>query len=126
MLTGKWTYRSYRNDPALVGDDSQKALALIFGEGVFDLETAPGHALTGTFDMGGDYVLDVSGTALPGPDGQTIVRLSGIGRAGGRQTVGTTSMSARRPMRGRRPCARSPRSSVRSCAPSRMAARPRA
>ena len=34
-LTGKWTYRSYHNDPALVGDNAQTALAQIFGEGVF-------------------------------------------------------------------------------------------
>ena len=34
MLQGRWTYRSYVNDPALVRDDPQKALDLIWPDGV--------------------------------------------------------------------------------------------
>jgi hypothetical protein len=37
-LAGKWTYRSYRNDPSLVGDDANKALGLIFAEAVFTFD----------------------------------------------------------------------------------------
>lgn len=63
MLGGKWTYRSYHNSTALVGDDAAAALALIFGEGVFDLtEDGPGK-VHGTLDMGGGYALGISGTA---------------------------------------------------------------
>ena len=77
MLSGKWTYRSYHNDPALVGSDAQAALAMIFGEGVFDLADRDG-AITGTLDMGGGYVLDLNGNAT----GEGAFLIIGLGRAG--------------------------------------------
>ena len=77
MLSGKWTYRSYHNDPALVGSDAQAALAMIFGEGVFDLTDRDG-AITGTLDMGGGYVLDLNGNAIE--DGTFLI--IGLGRTG--------------------------------------------
>jgi hypothetical protein len=61
MLAGKWTYRSYRNDPALVGDDAVAALATIFGEGVFDFEETGPHAFTGGLGMGAGYALTLTG-----------------------------------------------------------------
>jgi hypothetical protein len=66
MLTGKWTYRSYRNTPTLVGDDPQAALALIFGEGVFDFEAGEGDHFRGTLNMGSGYALTLQGEILPG------------------------------------------------------------
>src|ERR1700688_1511570 len=60
-LSGKWTYRSYNNTTGLVGDDAAKALALIFGEGVFSFETPSSTTLKGTLDMGGGFVLDLQG-----------------------------------------------------------------
>jgi hypothetical protein len=61
MLDGNWTYRSYHNDTELVGDDAAKALALIFGEGVFSFEMVSPAALKGKLDMGGGYVLTLKG-----------------------------------------------------------------
>jgi hypothetical protein len=66
VLTGKWTYRSYNNVPTLVGGDAQKALALIFGEGVFEFEAGEGDEFRGTLDMGSGYTLNLQGEMLPG------------------------------------------------------------
>lgn len=81
---GKWTYRSYLNLPnVIVGNDAQKALGLIFGEGVMTFETPVGTALKGTFDMGSGYVLDLSGTILgDAATAPPVLRISGIGRQG--------------------------------------------
>lgn len=81
-LTGKWTYRSYHNDPTLVGDNAQTALAQIFGEGIFSLMQEDGY-ISGTLDMGGGYVLDIAGLNEIGsssaqPD---YLRMIGKGRA---------------------------------------------
>ena len=40
MIAGDWMYRSYLNNPDPVGDDPQKAVGNIFGEGVFSLATS--------------------------------------------------------------------------------------
>jgi hypothetical protein len=66
MLTGKWTYRSYRNTPTLVSGNAQAALALIFGEGVLDFEAGAGDRFRGAFDMGSGYALTLEGETLPG------------------------------------------------------------
>jgi hypothetical protein len=80
MLTGRWTYRSYRNSPSLVGDDPHAALALIFGEGVLDLEAAHDTRFRGGLGMGTGYALTLEGNLLPGdPLGFSIV---GLGIAG--------------------------------------------
>jgi len=80
MLSGKWTYRSFRNTPALVGNDPGAALGLIFGEGVFDFEPGEGDHFAGTFAMGPGYALALEGESLPGdPPGFSIV---GLGIAG--------------------------------------------
>jgi hypothetical protein len=82
-LEGKWTYRSFVNSTDLVGGDPNKAVALIFGEGVYTFETPSGDALRGTFDMGGGYVLDLNGTIhSPTPDSPGTVEIAGIGRNG--------------------------------------------
>jgi hypothetical protein len=81
MLNGEWTYRSYRNDAKLVGGDPQTALELIFGEGVMQISQGASGYLSGTFDMGGGYVLDLVGSSLAhagsGPQG---FEFSGKGR----------------------------------------------
>jgi hypothetical protein len=81
MLTGKWTYRSFRNTPTLVGGDPQAALALIFGEGVFDFE--PGEEegrFKGTLGFSSDYALTLQGEILPGD--RTGFSIIGLGIAG--------------------------------------------
>lgn len=80
-LQGRWTYRSYRNDPALIGDDAQKALQNIFGEGVFTLAVSGGK-VTGTLDMGSGYFLDLTGTVVPVEGGEARIKMVGVGRSG--------------------------------------------
>ena len=76
MLTGKWTYRSYINTPTLVGGDPQAALALIFGEGVFDFEAGEGDRFRGALGMGSGYALTLAGEILRGDgNGFSIVGL---------------------------------------------------
>jgi len=83
MLSGKWTYRSFVNDQGLVGDDAQKALNLIFGEGVFTFtESGPGR-FHGTLDMGQNYVLNLSGEVRhDGPRSPESYHIIGEGVAG--------------------------------------------
>lgn len=77
MLTGKWTYRSFRNEPALIGEDASAALALIFGEGIFDLDVDQ-TILRGGLGMSLDYALTLRGTVTPG-HGDVPLRFSMIG-----------------------------------------------
>lgn len=80
MLVGKWTYRSYVNTVSLVGNDKDKALAIIFGEGIYAFDPLSGNALTGTLDMGGGYVPDLKGAVTQSTP--LFVAISGYGRAG--------------------------------------------
>jgi hypothetical protein len=103
-LAGKWTYRSYLNradivvnsDPdqavqdlvAIFGQGvttaaaSLKAFNLIFGEGIFTFDPPTGTSVTGNFDMGGGYVLDLKGTMQTSASGDVAVELFGTGRPG--------------------------------------------
>lgn len=83
MLSGKWTYRSYRNDSHLVGNDAQAALALIFGEGVFDLNQTEDGRLSGALGLGTGYALGLTGeTEGDGHEAPLRFFLSGRGLAG--------------------------------------------
>ncbi|WP_019832900.1 hypothetical protein [Sphingomonas sp. PR090111-T3T-6A] len=77
MLTGKWTYRIFRNEPGLISGDASAALALINGEGVFDLEME-GSILRGGLGMGLDHALALRGTVTPGHEDAPL-RFSMIG-----------------------------------------------
>jgi hypothetical protein len=79
MLSGEWTYRSYHNSTALVGSDAAAALALIFGEGIFDLAQDDIDHVRGTLDMGNDYALTISGTTERNGQGAQVVALIGLG-----------------------------------------------
>jgi hypothetical protein len=102
-LPGKWTYRSYLNradiivgadpDPAVKALDpiygqgnaatasqALTALNLIFGEGVMSFDQPSGNNVTGTFDMGGGFVLDLKGTMQTTAAGDIAVELYGTGR----------------------------------------------
>jgi hypothetical protein len=102
-LPGKWTYRSYRNradiivgadpDPAVKALDpiygqgnaatassALKALNLVFGEGIMTLDQTSGNNVTGTFDMGGGFILDLKGTMQVAASGDITVELFGTGR----------------------------------------------
>jgi hypothetical protein len=79
ILSGKWTYRSYVNTAALVDRDKDKALAIIFGEGVYAFDPPAGTALTGTLDLGNGRVLDLKGRITQ--TAPLLVAISGYGRA---------------------------------------------
>jgi len=104
-LAGKWTYRSYLNDPSVLvnadpdpavqalgpiyGSDNVanataavKALNLIFGEGTITFDPPAGDALTGNLDMGGGLVLDLKGTMQTTSTGDVSIAVIGTGRAG--------------------------------------------
>lgn len=82
-LAGQWTYRSYRDTPDLVNGDASKALALIFGEGVFTFDTPSEQTLKGTLDMGGRYVLDLDGKIQRDTQNSSVtIKVIGLGRAG--------------------------------------------
>jgi len=81
-LAGKWTYRSFHNDPKLVGASADKALALIFAEAVFAFTLPTPTTLKGTIDWEGGG-LDLEGTVGPGSDGfGPRVAIAGHGRPG--------------------------------------------
>jgi hypothetical protein len=84
-LTGKWTYRSFHNDPASVTNDpkaaAHKALALIFGEAVFTLEKPVTATLKGAIDWPGGG-LDLQGTLRADAAGAPIVEIVATGRLG--------------------------------------------
>ena len=54
LLTGKWTYRSFLDDPAQVTIDPDKAaerlLALLFAEAVFTFQVPTSTTLQGAID----------------------------------------------------------------------------
>jgi hypothetical protein len=103
-LPGKWTYRGYLNragvvvnaDPdkavqalsAIYGSSITNAASaltafnLIFGEGMMTFDPPQGNSVTGNFDMGGGYVLDLKGTMQTSPTGEITVELFGTGRPG--------------------------------------------
>jgi hypothetical protein len=103
-LPGKWTYRSYLNradvivnaDPdkavqalsAIYGSQVTNAAAaltafnLIFGEGTMTFDPSQGNTITGNFDMGGGYVLDLKGTMQTSPAGDITIEVFGTGRPG--------------------------------------------
>ena len=84
MIDGKWMYRSYVNNPDAVGGDPQKALDDIFGEGLFTFSTPSPGTVSGSFDMGSGYVLDLNGTVTTAADGLVTLSIAGTGRAGTR------------------------------------------
>jgi hypothetical protein len=81
-IAGEWTYRSFHNNPSPVGEDPQKALALIFAEANFTFTpTGPG-TFTGTIDWGSGG-LDLKGVLLSTANGsEPAFEIVGSGRQG--------------------------------------------
>ena len=82
-LNGEWTYRSFLNNPEEVGNDPEKALALIFGEGQLSFSTTTNRLVTGVLDFGQGAAMDLYGDVISGvgvsPD---LLIITGTGRAG--------------------------------------------
>ena len=83
ILEGKWTYRSFINNPVQVSGDAQKALALIFGEGELTITVTSPTLFRATLDFGGGSGMDLFGEIVAGagvnPD---VLIMTGTGRAG--------------------------------------------
>jgi hypothetical protein len=65
-LLGKWTYRSFKNDPLPVGDDGQKALNLLFAEGTIAIEHMNHHLVKATLSWDGKVQMQLSGCLYAG------------------------------------------------------------
>ena len=83
-LAGKWTYRSFLNDPIQVTVDpntaADKLLGLLFAEAVFTFEIPTSTTLKGAIDWPGGG-LDLHGT-IQQENGGPVVKIIGRGRAG--------------------------------------------
>jgi len=80
-IPGKWVYRSWVDRPdVLINGDANTALSLLFGEGTMTLSVPAAGKVAGTFDMGGGYVLDLTGTVKAAGTGQTAIHMAGLGR----------------------------------------------
>jgi hypothetical protein len=86
ILSGKWTYRSFRNRAALVNGDKQAALDLIFAEAVFTFASDEAYGVRGTLDWQGGG-LDIAGTVTVASAEALAVVLIGTGRPNS-QTAG--------------------------------------
>jgi hypothetical protein len=84
-LAGKWTYRSFLNDPTLCCEDPDQnkdaanLLNLLFAEAVFTFKLPTNTTLTGTIDWQGGG-LDLQGIVMAGDAGRPVVRIVGTGR----------------------------------------------
>jgi hypothetical protein len=82
-LDGNWTYRSFLNNPDEVGDDPEKALALIFGEGNLTITAKGDRLFQAVLDFGGGAAMDLYGDVVEGsgvsPD---VLIITGTGRTG--------------------------------------------
>jgi hypothetical protein len=85
-LAGKWTYRSFLNDPVQVTNAPDEAtaaknlLALLFAEAVFTFQIPDDSKLTGAIDWDGGG-LDLQGK-VSDEDGVVSVEITGSGRSG--------------------------------------------
>jgi hypothetical protein len=73
MVSGKWAYRSYLNQP-----DQP-----VFGQGVMTFEELGPDMFSGTLDMGGGYVMNLQGVEFQARAGEPpAIQIVGIGVAG--------------------------------------------
>jgi hypothetical protein len=82
-LAGTWTYRSFLNNPALVGDDPAKLQALLFAEAVWTVKDAADTVFDGELSFGPSDIMDLKGAVTPAETGRPAhVHIVGTGRAG--------------------------------------------
>ncbi len=83
FLSGSWTYRSYLNDPAPIGGDANKALALLFGEGQLTFTGGADPNFKAVLDFGGGAAMDLSGVVVGGNAiAPQVLLITGTGREG--------------------------------------------
>jgi hypothetical protein len=82
MLTGRWTYRSFRNDPEPIGNDAAAALHLLLSEGVMEFGEAAEEEFRGGLGLASDHALTLMGRSLRAADGREEYSIVGHGIAG--------------------------------------------
>jgi hypothetical protein len=74
---GTWTYRSFLNNPAPVGNDPSKLQALLFAEAVWTVKDAADTVFEGELSFGPTDILDLKGVVTPAQaDGRRTLTLS--------------------------------------------------
>jgi hypothetical protein len=82
-FSGTWTYRSFLNDPAPVGNDPNKLEALLFAEGTWTVKDAPVTVFDGELSFGAGNVMDLKGFVTRVKAGvPPHVHIVGKGRSG--------------------------------------------
>ena len=82
-FAGTWTYRSFLNNPAPVGNDPAKLMALLFAEGVWTVKDAPATVFDSELSFGPGNVMDLKGVVTPAHDGVAAhAHIVGKGRPG--------------------------------------------
>lgn len=79
VLLGKWTYRSFQNNPA----QGTSVQDLLFGEGVMSITSARDGAVSGTFDFGPGYQMTFKGTVTYGNPATLQFQGKGTGESNG-------------------------------------------
>src|SRR5262245_38704434 len=90
-FVGKWTYRSWINDPSPVEvkpdtAKAEKLIKLLFAEAELVLEPSPPGELHGRLDMGPFGILTLSGSAAYGTP--FSFRIQGVGKGKGSPSEG--------------------------------------
>jgi hypothetical protein len=80
-FSGKWTYRSYRNDPNISVDPNN----LLFGRAEIEISESPDGQVNGTLG-GQDWSLELKGIATYTTAGASI-KFQGVGEVGGETWV---------------------------------------
>lgn len=82
-FAGKWTYRSFLNNPALTGGAPDKLAALLFAEGVWTVEDTADGTFAGELGFGSNAVMDLKGVITRAHDGlPDHLHIVGSGRPG--------------------------------------------
>ena len=82
-LKGNWIYRSFNNITDPVGDDPQKALNLIFGEGDLTIQPNGPSTFHAVLDFGGGDAMDLYGDVVAGCGvSPEVLIITGTGREG--------------------------------------------
>jgi hypothetical protein len=82
-FAGRWTYRSFLNDPTPTNGDPQKVAALLFAEGIWTVNDSAPTVFDGELNFGASFVMDLSGVITPAASGRPAhAHIVGSGRVG--------------------------------------------
>ena len=82
-FAGTWTYRSFLNNAAPVGDDPAKLEALLFAEGVLTVQDTVNTTFQGELSFGPDSIMDLNGVVTPAQPGRPAhAHIVGVGKPG--------------------------------------------